>query len=176
MRRPILAALVLAFAGCFYPADRGRAVEARLDRLVADNQRLEQELANSRDRLADTLAKLDTALQTLDKAARRSDADIGVQLQKNLEDVAALRGQVETYQHRVTELESALKGATEDLTGPFLKEALEGFGIEKVAYDLPEMEEHLHSKFGIQIYVQKKPICWCSKSLKHHAISYCYLM
>lgn len=118
MRRPLLAALATSTAlltGCFYPADRGRALEARLDRLAADNEHLEKELATSRERLAETLKRLETALDTLDKAARRTDADIGVQLQKNLEDVAALRGQVETYQHRVNELESSLKRATEDL-------------------------------------------------------------
>lgn len=105
----------LLFAGCFYPADRGRALEARLDRLAADNQKLEEELRSERERLSATLAKLEAALESLDKAARRSDADIGVQMQKTVEDVAALRGQVETYQHRVGELEGLLKKASEDL-------------------------------------------------------------
>ena len=114
-RRLSWVALAALFSGCFYPADRGRALEARLDRLAADNQHLEQELKSSRDRLADTLAKLEKALETLDKAARRSDADIGVQLQKNLEDVAALRGQVETYAHKVNELEGLLRKASDDL-------------------------------------------------------------
>jgi tol-pal system protein YbgF len=115
MRRLLIAALAVTLTGCFYPADRGRALEARLDRLASDNEHLEKELQTSRDRLADTLGKLEKALETLDKAARRSDADIGIQLQKNLEDVAALRGQVETYQYRVTELENSLKKATDDL-------------------------------------------------------------
>jgi tol-pal system protein YbgF len=115
MRRLLFAALALSLAGCFYPADRGRALEARLDRLASDNEHLEQELQTSRERLADTMAKLEKALDSMDKAARRSDADIGIQLQKNVEDVAALRGQVETYQYRVTELENSLKKATDDL-------------------------------------------------------------
>jgi tol-pal system protein YbgF len=115
MRRLLIAALAVTLTGCFYPADRGRALEARLDRLASDNEHLEKELLTSRERLADTLGKLEKALETLDKAARRSDADIGIQLQKNLEDVAALRGQVETYQYRVTELENSLKKATDDL-------------------------------------------------------------
>lgn len=145
MRRALLATLAFALAGCFYPADRGRAIEARLDRLVADNQRLEQELQASRDRLDETLTRLKTALETLDKAARRTDADIGVQLQKNLEDVAALRGQVETYQHRVTELENQLKKATEDLERRAIadkgSEAVKEAEAKKKAEDLKRPDE-----------------------------------
>jgi tol-pal system protein YbgF len=115
MRRPIVLALAALATGCFYPADRGRALEVRLERLAADNQHLEEELTKSRERLTEALTKLSTAVESLEKGARRSDADIGVQLQKNIEDVAALRGQVETYQYRVTELENLLKRASDDL-------------------------------------------------------------
>jgi tol-pal system protein YbgF len=52
------------------------------------------------------------ALESLDKAARRNDADIGIQLQKTLEDLAQLRGQVETYLYKIGELEAALNKVT----------------------------------------------------------------
>lgn len=115
MRLPTLLALASLLSGCFYPADRGRALELSVERLAADNKHLEEELSKAREQLADSLNKLSTVVESLEKGARRSDADIGVQLQKNIEDVAALRGQVETYQHRVGELEGALKGAKDDL-------------------------------------------------------------
>jgi TolA-binding protein len=107
--------LLVALAGCFYPADRGRLVEVRLDKLADSNQRLEKQLKDSDAKQAETLAQVQKALESLDKAAHRSDADIGVQLQKTVEDVASLRGQVETYQYKVTELENALKAANEEL-------------------------------------------------------------
>ncbi|MBN1209086.1 MAG: tetratricopeptide repeat protein [Myxococcaceae bacterium] len=114
MRRLALLAL-LVLSGCFYPADRGRAIEAKVDRLSADNTRLSEELKQAREELAATLPRIDTkvgevtrALEGLDKAARRNDADIGIQLQKTVEDLAQLRGQVETYLYKIGELETAL--------------------------------------------------------------------
>lgn len=114
MRRLVLLAL-LALPGCFYPADRGRALEAKVDRLGAETAQLQAELKEAREQLGATLPKIDEkvaevtkALQGLDTAARRKDADIGIQLQKSVEDLAQLRGQVETYLHKITELETAL--------------------------------------------------------------------
>jgi TolA-binding protein len=42
------------------------------------------------------------------KASRQSGADIGIRLSKTIEDVAMLRGQVETYLYKINELETAL--------------------------------------------------------------------
>jgi TolA-binding protein len=118
MRRLALLVL-LALPGCFYPADRGRALEARVDKLSADNTRLTEELKQAREQLTATLPRIDEkvsevtqALESLDKAARRNDADIGIQLQKTLEDLAQLRGQVETYLYKIGELEAALNKVT----------------------------------------------------------------
>jgi tol-pal system protein YbgF len=120
MRRLALLAL-LVLSGCFYPADRGRALEAKVDKLSADNTRLSEELKQAREELAATLPRIDTkvaevtqALDGLDKAARRNDADIGIQLQKTVEDLAQLRGQVETYLYKISELETALGRLTSD--------------------------------------------------------------
>jgi tol-pal system protein YbgF len=115
MTRRLTPLFLCVFAGCFYPADRGRLVEERLDKLQDSNQRLEKQLKDSDAKQAETVGQVSKALESLDKAAHRSDADIGVQLQKTVEDVAALRGQVETYQYKVGELETALKAANEEL-------------------------------------------------------------
>ncbi len=114
MRRLALLAL-LALPGCFYPASRGKALEAKVDKLSADNARMTQELKEAREQLAATLPKIDEkvgevtqALESLEKGSRRNDADIGIQLQKTVEDLAQLRGQVETYLYKISELESVL--------------------------------------------------------------------
>jgi len=112
---------LLALPGCFYPASRGRALEAKVDRLGADNTRLTEELKQARGQLDSTLPLIDEkvaqvteALDSLDKAARRNDADIGIQLQKTVEDMAQLRGLVETYVYKISELEAALGQLTQD--------------------------------------------------------------
>lgn len=114
--RIVVLLLALTAAGCFYPADRGRLVEVRLDKIDNTTARLEQQLKESEAKGAETVTKVQVALESLDKAAHRSDADLGIQLQKTVEDVAALRGLVETYQYKVAELEAALKLAKEELS------------------------------------------------------------
>lgn len=113
---------VLPLAGCFYPAERGRLLEARVDKLTAENEALSAQLKQTDERVQATLPQIDqkiaevtAALESLDKASRRTGADIAVQVQKTLEDVAKLRGDLETYQYRITELEGTLKKVQDDL-------------------------------------------------------------
>ncbi|EPX62511.1 TPR repeat containing exported protein / putative periplasmic protein [Cystobacter fuscus DSM 2262] len=121
MRRLALIALPFLLSGCFYPAARGRALETRLDQLDASQVQIQAELKRTREQLDATLplidekiAQVSKALEGLDKASRRSGADIGIQLQKTVEDLAQLRGQVETYVYKIGELEAALARTTED--------------------------------------------------------------
>lgn len=121
MRRLALIALPLAISGCFYPADRGRTLEARLEKIDATQAQLQAELKQTREQLDATLPRIDEkiaevskALQGLDTASRRTGADIGIQLQKTVEDLAQLRGQVETYLYKIGELESALAKTTDE--------------------------------------------------------------
>jgi tol-pal system protein YbgF len=137
MRRLALLSLVL-LSGCFYPSSRGRALEAKVDRLGADNARMAEELKQAREQLAATLPRIDEkvaqvteALDSLDKASRRNDADIGIQLQKTVEDMAQLRGQVETYLYKISELETSLARVTEESEKRML--ALQGSAAVKEA-------------------------------------------
>ncbi|MGZ3461222.1 MAG: tetratricopeptide repeat protein, partial [Archangium sp.] len=65
-------------------------------------------------RIDEKIAEVSKALQSLDTASRRTGADIGVQLQKTVDDLAQLRGQVETYLYKINELETALAKTNED--------------------------------------------------------------
>lgn len=116
---PVAAALLSP--GCIYPMERGKALEERVDKLAADNTELQKQLDESQKKLAGTLPRVDQkivevtkALEELDKASRSSSADTGVQLQKVIEDVAKLRGQVDTYVYKIDQLEAALKKVQED--------------------------------------------------------------
>jgi tol-pal system protein YbgF len=121
MRRLALIALPLALSGCFYPADRGRTLEARIQKIDDTQAQLQAELTKTREQLDATLPRIDAkiaevskALQSLDTASRRSGADIGIQLQKTVEDLSQLRGQVETYLYKIGELEAALAKTNEE--------------------------------------------------------------
>ncbi|MFY0579260.1 tetratricopeptide repeat protein [Cystobacter fuscus] len=120
MRRLALIALPFLLSGCFYPAARGRALETRLDQLDASQVQIQAELKRTREQLDATLplidekiAQVSKALEGLDKASRRSGADIGIQLQKTVEDRPSCAA-VETYVYKIGELEAALARTTED--------------------------------------------------------------
>src|SRR5687768_1306300 len=104
-RRAMFAAVAfgLSSTACFYPADRGRALEARVDKLSNQSVDLDEQMKAAQAALAQKTSEVTRALENLDKASRRSDADTGVQLQKTLEDLSVLRGQVESYLHRIAE-------------------------------------------------------------------------
>src|SRR3954469_5371158 len=115
------AALGLCLAGCFYPGDRGRLLENKVDQLAANDAEIVRRLNETDEKIFATLPRVEEklgqmtkALEGLDKASRRSDADIGVQLQKAVDDVQQLRGQVETYLHRIDALEQGLKQLQQD--------------------------------------------------------------
>ncbi|HMK73367.1 MAG TPA: tetratricopeptide repeat protein, partial [Myxococcaceae bacterium] len=63
-------------------------------------------LSESLPRVDQKVTEMTKALEGLDQASRRSDADIGVQLQKLMEDVASLRGQVDAYTHQLDALQA----------------------------------------------------------------------
>lgn len=108
------ALLGLSSTACFYPAERGKLLEARVDRLTADNAASQEKLEKTLPKVDAKLGEVGKTLEALDKASKRSGADIGVQLQKTVEDVAQLRGQVETYLHRISDLEGQLHSLQDD--------------------------------------------------------------
>lgn len=117
MRRPLFVAIAtLSLTACFYPSDRGRALETRVDRLESDKADLARQLVAEQQKIdamvpqiEAKIAEVSKALASLDQAARRTGADTGVQLQKTVEDVADLRGQLELAQHRLQVLEDGVK-------------------------------------------------------------------
>jgi tol-pal system protein YbgF len=104
--------------GCYSP-EKGKMLELRVDKLAQDNDTLQAQLKAQQDKLAESLPRVDQkvaevtkALEGLDQAARRSDADIGVQLQKVVEDMATLRGQVDAYSHQLDQLQTQVNALT----------------------------------------------------------------
>ncbi len=140
------AALSALMSGCFYPADRGKALEARVDRLQGENEALRAELEKSQQdlnaalpRIDEKVAEVTKALESLDKVSRRSDADTGVLLQKMVEDVAGLRGQLETYVYQLNEMQTKLATVQEDTEKRIV--ALQGPEAVKAAEAKKKLEE-----------------------------------
>jgi tol-pal system protein YbgF len=108
MRLLLAATLSVLVSGCFFPADRGRVVENRLDGLAADNAKLKAELADTRTKLDEASTQLQTALDQLDRATRTTGANMGVKVDTALQDVAVIRGQLEAQTVKLQELETKL--------------------------------------------------------------------
>jgi tol-pal system protein YbgF len=113
MRKALLVALIAGFGpGCFYSSEAGKGLELRVDKLQKDNDALKAEQKAQAEKLEQQLPRIDQkiaevtkALDSLDEASRRSGADTSVQLQKVIEDLAALRGQVDAYTHTMDQLQ-----------------------------------------------------------------------
>jgi TolA-binding protein len=103
-----LCALALLPLGCIYPAERGKMLEERVDRLDEQRRELETEIKAQKNKLDEQVAQVQEALEKLEKAAHRTGADMGVQLDKVQADLMQLRGQVDTYTHQLTEMQAAL--------------------------------------------------------------------
>jgi tol-pal system protein YbgF len=104
--------------GCYSP-EKGKMLELRVDKLTQDNEALQAEVKAQGAKMSESLPRVDQkvaevtkALEGLDQAARRSDADIGVQLQKVVEDLATLRGQVDAYSHQLDQLQTQVNAPT----------------------------------------------------------------
>src|SRR5262249_17918723 len=99
----------LALAACFYSSESGKTLETRVDKLDKDLRAEQKAQAEKLDqqlpRIDQKIAEVTKALDSLDQASRRSGADTSVQLQKVIEDIAVLRGQVEAYTHNLDALQ-----------------------------------------------------------------------
>jgi len=125
--RTSLSAGFLALAACFYSSESGKTLETRVDKLDKDLRAEQKAQAEKLDqqlpRIDQKIAEVTKALDSLDQASRRSGADTSVQLQKVVEDLAQLRGQVEAYTHNLDALETRAaavdkKPAADDVPRP----------------------------------------------------------
>lgn len=133
MKRAALLLLPLSAAACWVPIERGRLMEERIARVEDENQlavkQLEEQRSVLRDRVAEAdrkIAEVQRKLDELNSAARRTGADLGVEVDKLRDEVARLRGATEEDQHRVQALAQSLEKLRDDVDGRFA--ALKGAG------------------------------------------------
>src|SRR5205823_9433946 len=105
MKRLLL--IALCSVACVTTAQEGEQMRADIAALRTD---LKKEMdATSADRQKDQqrAKALQDALDQLSRAARKSGADLAVDLEKAQNDITALRGQIEVLQHRLDALEKS---------------------------------------------------------------------
>src|SRR5215208_2003095 len=132
MRAVSAVAVALALAGCV-PAERGRVMERRLDRLEQDAAVTTRQLEEQRELIRDRVAKADAKiaevqkkLDELNSTARRSGADVVARQDELERSLTQLRGSLEEEQHRLVALDQQLQQTRKDVDGRFA--ALKGSG------------------------------------------------
>src|SRR5207248_3949884 len=89
----------------------GQEMRARIDALEKD-LRTEKEAASadrerSKTEVTAKAQQLQEAMDALNRAARKSGADLAVDLEKAQNDIAQIRGTLEVVQHRLDQLDQA---------------------------------------------------------------------
>jgi tol-pal system protein YbgF len=118
----------LALPACV-PLEKGRQLEARIQRLEVQNveqrdqrEALRERIAKADQKIAEVQAKIDE----LNAVSRKSGANLSVELGKTQDEFARVKGELEASQHRLADLESRLKSLQGDTDARFA--ALKGAG------------------------------------------------
>jgi TolA-binding protein len=126
-------AAAVALPGCWVPLEKGRQLEARVQRLEVQNVEQQRTLEEQRETLRDRIAKADqkigevqVKIDELNSVSRKSGANLAVELGKLQDEFTRVRGDLETSQHRLGELEKSLKALDASTDGRFA--ALKGAG------------------------------------------------
>jgi TolA-binding protein len=129
----------VALAGCFVPMERGRQMEARLQRLEVQGAEQQQQQDEQKAAVRERIEKVDQKLREvqvkideLNQVSRRSGADLAVNLSRMQDEFAKIKGDLEVAQHHLAELDKQVGGLRSDTDARFA--ALKGQGAMD-AYD-----------------------------------------
>jgi tol-pal system protein YbgF len=102
-------ALLLALTGCWVPLEKGRLLEARVQRLEVETKEQQQELDTQiRERISlvdKKLREVQVKLDELNTSARAKGADLGVAVTRLGEELIRLKGDLEAQQHNLAQLQ-----------------------------------------------------------------------
>ena len=111
-------------SACWVPVQTGERMQAELVQLQREVQRADkhideqgakleeqsQQLAQQMQKAAEKIAEVAEALQNLNRAARMTDADMGVQIERLIKEVQELRGAVELADYRTGKIQGHFEG------------------------------------------------------------------
>jgi TolA-binding protein len=107
-------ALLLLVTGCWVPLERGRQMEARIQRLEVEAKEIDDQLRSKMVQVDRKLGEVQAKLDELNTSARAKGADLGVAVGKLQDEVTRLRGDLEALQHEQTSLAEAQKSASRE--------------------------------------------------------------
>jgi len=132
-RTTALAAAAAALAGCFVPIERGRQMEARIQRLEVQNVEQGRTLDEQKEAVRERVTKVDqkiqevqTKIDELNQVSRKSGANLAVELGRLQDDFTRVKGDLEVAQHKLADLEKGLGSLETRTDGRFA--ALKGTG------------------------------------------------
>lgn len=114
------AALVLpvALGGCWVPIERGRQMEARLQRLEVESREqarvLEEQVKEKIGQVDRKLKEVQLKLDELNAVARAKGADLGVAVTKLQEELTRVKGDLEAQAHQLQQLDQAVQGLSRE--------------------------------------------------------------
>jgi TolA-binding protein len=105
-------------AGCWVPIERGRQMEARLQRLEVESREqarvLEEQVKDKIGLVDRKLKEVQGKLDELNTVARAKGADLGVAVGKLQEELARVKGDLEAQAHQLALLEQSVQGVSKE--------------------------------------------------------------
>jgi tol-pal system protein YbgF len=133
MKNRVALALLLTATGCWVPVDKGRQMDARIQRLEAESAATTQQIEEQRTVVRDRIARVDQKivevqkkLDELNTTAHRSGADVVANQDRMQESLTRLVGQLEEQQHQLQLSDQRLSQLQSDTEARFA--ALKGAG------------------------------------------------
>ncbi len=146
--RGVLLCCSLLGIGCVTTAQDGEQMRQDIAALRKDVDANNQEREKLAAEQAQKAKALQDALDALNRAAKKSGADLAVDLEKAQNDIAALRGQIEVLQHRLDTLEKLTQDQQKTL------ESMNQFVAQRQK-DL-DKAEHPTDRMGIYTLARQK--------------------
>jgi tol-pal system protein YbgF len=115
MRRFAAPALLLAATGCWVPMEKGRQLEARVQRLEVETKEQAQEIDGQiREKITQVdkkLREVQGKLDELNTVSRAKGADLGVAVSKLGEELTRVKGELEAQAHNLAQLQKQVADA-----------------------------------------------------------------
>jgi tol-pal system protein YbgF len=111
VKRLAAISLSLCALACVTTKEEGEKMRARIDVLEKDLRAEKEASSTDRQKLeaqqAAKLREMQDAMDALNRASRKSGADLAVDLEKAQNDIAQIRGSLEVLQHRLDQMDQA---------------------------------------------------------------------
>jgi tol-pal system protein YbgF len=109
--RALAVVACVALCACVTTKQEGEEMRARIDRLEKDLKAERESTSAQQAKLTQEqqakLAQVQEAMDALNRAARKSGADLAVDLEKAQNDLSQIHGTLEVIQHRLDQIEQA---------------------------------------------------------------------